>query len=103
MKTPEEIYDKIKGVIYPCVKEDDEETNFEDWFISELKEYGKQQYNQAIEDFYKTKKLCDEIIKIFHKFFDNFENWEYGNGANAGKDFKRILNLAKKIKHLLNE
>lgn len=43
-------------------------------------------------------KLVSEIEKYIPKFFDNFMGWEYANGKDAGKDFKRILKLSKKIK-----
>lgn len=42
-------------------------------------------------------KLTDDIIKILPKFFDDFSNWEYADGSNAGNDFKKIYNQAKKI------
>lgn len=42
--------------------------------------------------------LEDDILKVFPKFFGDFKNWEYGNGTDAGKDFKRIYNKAKKQK-----
>lgn len=46
----------------------------------------------------ETIILCDQILKVFPKFFDDFLGWKYGNGKDAGKDFKRIYNIAKKIK-----
>lgn len=46
----------------------------------------------------EIQKLINEIEKVFPKFFDNFENWEYANGSNAGKDFKKIYNRAMRIK-----
>ena len=47
---------------------------------------------------YQIEKLVNEILKTFPKFFDNFKGWEYADGSDAGKDFKRIYNRAKKIK-----
>ncbi len=51
----------------------------------------------------EIQKLCEDIEKVFPKFFDNFENWEYGNGTNAGKDFKRIFNRSRRIKRALTK
>jgi len=48
-----------------------------------------------IED---SEKLSDDIIKYFPKFFDDFTNFEYGTGRDAGKDFKKIFNKAKRLK-----
>lgn len=42
-------------------------------------------------------KLTNDIIKYFPKFFDDFTNFEYGTGVDAGKDFKKIFNKAKKL------
>lgn len=42
--------------------------------------------------------LTNSILKCFPKFFDDFENWEYGTGANAGKDFHKMYKRAKRIK-----
>jgi hypothetical protein len=47
----------------------------------------------------EINKLVDEIIKYLPKFFDDFKNWEYGTGSNAGRDFKRMYNRAKKIRY----
>ena len=44
-----------------------------------------------------VETLTNDILKYFPKFFDDFENWEYGNGKNAGKDFKKIFNKAKRL------
>ena len=52
---------------------------------------------------YDVKKLTIDIIKYFPKFFDNFEGWEYSSGVNAGKDFKKILNKAKKINKIISK
>jgi len=41
--------------------------------------------------------LTKKIIKTLPKFFDDFEGWEYSTGVDAGKDFKSIYNIAKKI------
>lgn len=49
-----------------------------------------------------VEKLTNDILKYFPKFFDNFDNWEYGTGVNAGKDFKRIFNRAKKLNKACN-
>ena len=49
------------------------------------------------------EKLIDDIIRCFPRFFDDFEKWEYGTGVNAGKDFKRIFNKAKKIKKYISK
>lgn len=46
----------------------------------------------------ELKAIVDDILKVFPKFFDDFKNWEYGNGTDAGKDFKRIYNKAKRLK-----
>ena len=46
----------------------------------------------------QIESLVNDILKYFPKFFDNFKGWEYGNGANAGKDFERIFDKALKIK-----
>jgi len=46
---------------------------------------------------FDVEKLTNDIIKYFPKFFDDFTNFEYGNGVNAGKDFKKIFNKAKKL------
>ena len=43
------------------------------------------------------KKLTSDIIKVFPKYFDNFTGFEYGDGRDAGKDFKKIFDRAKKI------
>jgi hypothetical protein len=44
-----------------------------------------------------VEKLTNDIIKYFPKFFYDFTNWEYFNGVDAGKDFKRIFNKAKRL------
>ena len=44
-----------------------------------------------------VEKLTNDIIKYFPKFFDDFKNWEYGTGYDAGKDFKKIFNKAKRL------
>lgn len=44
-----------------------------------------------------VEKLTNDIIKYFPKFFDNFTNFEYGTGVDAGKDFKKIFNRAKRL------
>ena len=48
-----------------------------------------------------ANKLSKDIIKYFPKFFDDFTNFEYNTGANAGQDFKRIFNKAKKVHNYL--
>ena len=48
-----------------------------------------------------VNKLTSDIIKYFPKFFDDFTNFEYGTGADAGKDFKKIFNKAKKLNKLV--
>lgn len=45
-----------------------------------------------------VENLTSDIIKYFPNFFDDFKNWEFSNGADAGKQFKKIFNKAKKIK-----
>ena len=45
-----------------------------------------------------VEKLTSSILIYFPKFFDDFNNWEYGTGRNAGKDFKRIFDHAKRLK-----
>jgi hypothetical protein len=47
------------------------------------------------------EKLTNDIIRIFPDFFDNFKNWEYETGRDAGKDFKNIFIQAKKINKLI--
>lgn len=48
-------------------------------------------------------KLTKNIEKYFPKFFDDFTNFEYGTGVDAGKDFKKIFTNAKRVsKHLKN-
>lgn len=49
-----------------------------------------------------VKKLTNDILKCFPKFFDDFEGWQYGTGKDASKDFKRIFNKAKKINKAKN-
>lgn len=44
-----------------------------------------------------VEKLTSDIIKYFPKFFNDFEGWQYGNGSDASKDFKRVFNKAKKL------
>lgn len=53
-----------------------------------------------IED---SEKLLDDVIKYFPKFFDDFTNFEYGTGRDAGKDFKKIFNKAKRLKTKIGE
>lgn len=43
-------------------------------------------------------RLVNQILRVFPKFFDNFEGWEYGNGADAGKHFSSIYDKAKKLR-----
>jgi hypothetical protein len=57
--------------------------------------------NNEIKD--DVKKLTEAIMKYFPKFFDDFDNWQYGTGVDAGKDFKRIYNRAKRIHKLLKQ
>lgn len=44
-----------------------------------------------------VESLTRDIMKYFPKFFDDFTNFEYGNGVDAGKDFKKIFNKAKRL------
>lgn len=44
-----------------------------------------------------VEKLTNDILKYFPKFFDDFTNFEYGTGVDAGKDFKKIFNKAKRL------
>lgn len=44
-----------------------------------------------------VESLTRDIMKCFPEFFDDFTNFEYGNGIDAGKDFKKILNKAKRL------
>jgi hypothetical protein len=46
-------------------------------------------------------ELTNAIIHYFPKFFGDFTDFEYGTGRDAGKDFKKIFNKAKKIKKLI--
>jgi len=46
---------------------------------------------------FDVEKLTNDILKYFPKFFDDFTNFEYGTGVDAGKDFKKIYNKAKKL------
>ena len=50
-----------------------------------------------------VEKLTNAIIKYFPKFFDDFTNFEYGTGVDAGKDFKKIFNKAKKLNKAVSE
>lgn len=50
-----------------------------------------------------VEKLTNDIIKYFPKFFDDFTNFEYGTGVDAGKDFKKIFNKAKKLNKAVSE
>lgn len=51
-----------------------------------------------------VEKLTNDIIKYFPKFFDDFTNWEYETGVDAGNDFKKIFNKAKRLnKAVANE
>jgi hypothetical protein len=45
-----------------------------------------------------AENLTSDIEKYFPKFFDDFTNFEYGTGVDAGKDFKKIFNKAKRLK-----
>jgi hypothetical protein len=49
-----------------------------------------------------VEKLTNDILKYFPKFFDDFTNYEYGTGVDAGKDFKKIFNKAKKLNRTSN-
>lgn len=51
----------------------------------------------------KIKKLTEDIIKYFPRFFDDFNGWQYGDGVNAGKHFKKIYNQAKKINKTIKQ
>lgn len=77
IKTPEEIYDKIKGVVitgkYFDEKENEFDFDFKDWFIFELEEYGKQRHNQAIHAAAENAKVLferystkSEIVSAVH-------------------------------------
>ncbi len=50
-----------------------------------------------------VEKLTNDIIKYFPKFFDDFTNFEYGTGVDAGKDFKKIFNKAKKLQKAVSK
>jgi hypothetical protein len=50
-----------------------------------------------------VEKLTNDIIKYFPKFFDDFTNFEYGTGVDAGKDFKKIFNKAKKLNKVVSK
>lgn len=72
-----------------------------------IEKYGHYRHEQALQlhktqvsgSFIKdSEKLSDDVIKYFPKFFDDFTNFEYGTGRDAGKDFKKIFNKAKRLK-----
>lgn len=50
-----------------------------------------------------VQKLTNDIIKYFPKFFDDFKNWEYGTGVDAGEDFKKIFNTAKRLNKVVSK
>ena len=50
-----------------------------------------------------AEKLTNDILKYFPKFFDDFANWEYGTGRDAGKDFKKIFNKAKRLNEAVSK
>ena len=41
--------------------------------------------------------ITNNIIKYFPRFFGDYKDWCYANGADAGNDFKKIFNRAVKI------
>jgi hypothetical protein len=49
------------------------------------------------------EKLTNDILKYFPKFFGDFTNWEYGTGRDAGKDFKKIFNKAKRLNKVVSK
>ena len=50
-----------------------------------------------------VSKITNDIIECFPKFFDDFKNWEYGTGVDAGKDFKKIFNKAKRLNKTISK
>ena len=50
-----------------------------------------------------VEKLTNDIIKYFPKFFDDFTNFEYSTGVDAGKDFKKIFNKAKRLNKVVSK
>lgn len=56
----------------------------------------KKMENREIDT--EVEKLLNRIEKYFPKFFNDFKDFEYANGRDAGNDFKKIYNLAKRIK-----
>lgn len=54
MRTPESIYNEIKGIVLPSIYIDEEgnesHIDFEQWFKNEINNFGKEQYNQAVKD-----------------------------------------------------
>ena len=50
-------------------------------------------YHESLSE--KCDRL-ESVAEMVAKFFDNFVNWEYADGSDAGKDFKKLFNLAKK-------
>jgi len=50
-----------------------------------------------------VEKLTNDIIKYFPKFFGDFTNFEYGTGFDAGNDFKKIFNKAKKLNKVISK
>jgi len=59
---------------------------------------------QSIDSFITdVEKLTNDILKYFPKFFDDFTNFEYGTGVDAGNDFKKIYNKAKKLNKAVSE
>ncbi len=63
----------------------------------DLKAHNEQLQNEAKNVNEDVLKLTNDIIKYFPMFFADYKNWQFGNGRDAGKEFKRILNRAKKI------
>lgn len=49
----------------------------------------------------QEQQLAKQTLKLIRAFFGNntkdFEEWEYWNGKNAGKDIKEIKNLSRKV------
>lgn len=77
-----------------------DKTSFEHFSYNELdKIFNKLNKSDDANNFISgINNLTDDIIKYFPKFFDDFSDFEYGTGINAGKDFKKIFNKAKKLK-----
>lgn len=53
--------------------------------------------DKALEVLKNENDLANDIINVFPKFFITYEDWQYGNGTDAGRDFKRIYEKALRL------